>query len=61
MDDWTVSRRMTAMRGGTEVVSNPFRDDGDQAKLQIGSPTEWPEEEILCALNGRRNGISGVD
>jgi hypothetical protein len=61
MDDWTMSRRMPAMRGGTEVVSNTFRDDRYQAKLQIGSPAKWPEEKLPGALNGGRNGIHGRD
>ena len=61
IDGWSMSQRMTTMRRGMEIASNTFRDDRDQAKLQIGSPVEWPEEKLPGALNGGRNGIHGRD
>ena len=59
MDRRPVPRRNITVRRGVEVAPEPFRDDCDQAKLQIGSPAEWPEEELPGALNGKRNGIRG--
>ena len=44
-----------------EIAAGTFSDDGDQAKLQKGSPIEGPEEEIPGALNGERNGIDCGD
>ena len=61
VNDWSVSRRGIAMVRGIEVVSEPFCDDGDQAKLQVGSPAEGPEEELPGALNSKRNSIGGRD
>jgi hypothetical protein len=44
-----------------DIAPKTFRDDRDQAKLQKGSPLEWPEEELPGALDGKRNGIYGGD
>jgi hypothetical protein len=49
------------MRRRIEIVPEPFCDDGDQAKLQIGSPVEGSEEEFPGALKGKRNSIGGRD
>lgn len=44
-----------------EPAGKTLGDDGHQSELQVVSPREWPEEEFLCALNGRRDGIGGRD
>jgi hypothetical protein len=49
------------MRGGLEIVPQTLGDDRDQAKLQIGTPTERFEEKILRALNRKGDGIGGRD
>jgi hypothetical protein len=41
------------------VAANALGDQCDKAKLEIGSPSEGPEEEIPGALNRKRNRISG--
>src|SRR5208337_3791925 len=54
-------RLATARSMGIEVASHPLGDDGDQAQLQVGSPTERPEEEVPGTFDGKRNGIDGRD
>jgi hypothetical protein len=44
-----------------EIAAQAFGDDRDQAKLEIRSPVEWPEEQVPGALNGGRNSIDGGD
>src|SRR5579863_6473707 len=53
----SVSRSRTAVRRGAGIASNTLGNDRHQAQLQIGSPTEGPEEELFGALDCERNGI----
>ena len=61
LDGRSLSRRGAAMRRGLKIAPKTFGDNRDQAKLQVGAPGEWPEEELPGALNGKRNGIHGRD